>query len=170
MPGRKAVLLALASLGALAAGCGEEPPPPAEPAVAFDTATAWIRGGTDSTSLLVEVARTDAQHSYGLMARPSLDPNSGMIFLYDTVQADTTDGFWMFRTRMPLDIAFMDSTGVIVRILPMEPCQSELYATSCPTYAPRVPYRDALEVNRGWFTRHGIAEGAVVRLDSASAR
>ena len=170
MRGAKAALLTLAVLGAAAAGCGEEAPPPFQSAVPFDTATAWIRSGTDSTSLLVEVAHSEAQRSYGLMARPSLDPGSGMIFLYDTVQTDTTQGFWMFRTRMPLDIAFMDTTGAIVSILEMEPCQSDMYATSCPTYAPKVPYQNALEVNRGWFTQHGIAEGAVLRLDSTSAR
>jgi uncharacterized membrane protein (UPF0127 family) len=159
-----ALVLAVAVLS----GCQEKAEPPFVPAVTFDTATAWIRSGDDSTSLLVEVAKTDAQRSYGLMARPSLDPNSGMVFLYDTVQADTTQGFWMFRTRMPLDIAFTDSAGTIVRILQMEPCLSDLSAASCPTYAPRVSFRSALEVNRGWFTQHGVGEGSVVRVDSAS--
>jgi uncharacterized protein len=168
---RRTSLLGLA-LGALTmisvlAGCDKPEPAWVSP-VAFDTAQAWIRRANDSVPLLVEVARTEAQHSYGLMARPSLDPGSGMIFLYDTVQTDTTTGFWMFRTKMPLDIAFMDSADVIVRILAMEPCASDMYAASCPTYAPKVPYQNALEVNRGWFAEHGVAEGAVVRVDSAS--
>jgi uncharacterized membrane protein (UPF0127 family) len=163
--GRSALLLvACAAL----AGCGEEPEPAFTSPVAFDTATVWIRTGSDSTSLLVEVARTSAQRTYGLMARPALDPNSGMLFLYDSVQTPTS-GFWMFRTRMPLDIAFMDSTGMIVRTLAMEPCASDLYASSCPTYAPQVHWRDALEVNRGWFAERGIGEGSVVRLEGAGA-
>ena len=144
--------------------CADQGTPRASP-VAFDTARVWIRAGADSTGLLVEVSRTAAQRSYGLMARPSLDPESGMIFLYDSAQAGSS-GYWMFRTKMPLDIAFMDSAGVIGKVLSMEPCESELYATACPTYAPGVAYWSALEVNRGWFGEHGIGEGDTVRLES----
>jgi uncharacterized membrane protein (UPF0127 family) len=158
----RVLLLAVGLLG----GC-KEAEPAYEPAVVFDTATAWIRTATDSTRLLVELARTPAQKTYGLMVRPSLDPSSGMVFLYDSIQPGTA-GFWMFRTRFPLDIAYVDSAGVIVRILEMEPCQSDMYASSCPTYSPQVPYLNALEVNRGWFTQHGVGEGAVLRVDSAS--
>jgi uncharacterized membrane protein (UPF0127 family) len=158
-------LAAVLTLPTLAA-C-ERPEPEFVSPVAFDTATAWIRTGGDSTSLLVEVARTSAQKSYGLMARPSLDSTSGMIFVYDTIQSGES-GFWMFRTRMPLDIAFIDSAGVVVKLLAMDPCESEMYATACETYAPGVPYRSALEVNAGWFVVHGVGEGSVVRLEGAA--
>ena len=160
---RLAPLLAAAALAA----CGEEPEPAFVFPVPIDTTTAWIRTGGDSTSLLVEVARTSAQKAYGLMVRPSLDENSGMIFIYDTDQPDSA-GFWMFRTKIPLDIAFLDSAGVVLKLLAMDPCESELYASSCPTYAPGVPYRSALEVNAGWFVEHGVGEGSVVRVDSAA--
>ena len=158
----------LAGLGALVWGCSE-PEPAFEAAVAFDTATAWIHDDGDSTRLLVELARTPAQRSYGLMVRPALDSASGMVFLYDSIQPPDA-GFWMFRTRIPLDIAFMDSAGVVVKTLTMVPCESDLYAAQCPTYAPEVPYQSALEVNRGWLAAHGVEEGAVVRVDSASGR
>ena len=95
----------------LCAACAEQEAPWAPP-VAFDTARVMIRGGPDSVGLLVEVSRTAAQQSFGLMSRPSLDPESGMIFLYDSAQAGSS-GYWMFRTKMPLDIAFMDSAGAI---------------------------------------------------------
>ena len=137
--------------------------------VAFDTATAWIHVGADSTSVLVELARTEAQKTYGLMARPTLDPNSGMVFLYDSIQPGE-NGFWMWRTRMPLDIAFIDTGGVIVRTLSMEPCASDIYSESCESYLPNIPYRSALEVNKGWFATHGVGEGALVRLDTLSGR
>ena len=154
------LLTVLASV--LCAACAEQETPWAPP-LAFDTARVMIRGGPDSTGLLVEVSRTAAQRSFGLMSRPSLDPESGMIFLYDSPQAGSS-GYWMFRTKMPLDIAFMDSAGVIGRVLSMEPCESELYAAACPTYAAGVDYWSALEVNRGWFAEHGVGEGDTVRL------
>ena len=117
--------------------------------------------------VLVELAKTGAQHTFGLMARPTLDANSGMIFAYDSIQPPQA-GFWMWRTKIPLDIAFMDSTGVMLRILTMQPCPSDMYASSCDTYVPKVPYRSALEVNAGFFAKHGVGEGA--KLEVAGAR
>jgi uncharacterized protein len=152
------ILIALATL----CGCEKAEPAWVSP-VPFDTATAWIHVGADSTPVLVELAETPAQKTYGLMARPSLDRNSGMVFLYDSIQSGDA-GFWMWRTKMPLDIAFLDSTGVIRRTFTMQPCASDMYATSCDNYLPKVPYRSALEVNAGWFAEHGIGEGARVTI------
>lgn len=158
---RRMLLTVLASV--FCGACAEQEASWAPP-VAFDTARVWIRAADDSAGLLVEVSRTAAQRSFGLMSRPLLDPESGMLFLYDSVQAGSS-GYWMFRTKMPLDIAFMDSAGEIEKVLSMEPCQSELYAAACPTHAPGVDYWSALEVNRGWFAEHGIGEGDTVRLE-----
>lgn len=158
--------MALAPLLALAsAGCGEKPAvADAPPPVTWDTAQVVIRHGGDSTRVLVEVSDTDARRSYGLMERHALDPESGMIFTYGAGQPGTA-GYWMFRTRIPLDIAFADSAGAIVKILPMVPCVSDLHADACATYAPGSSYWSALEVNQGFFARHGIAEGDTVRLE-----
>ena len=92
----------------------------------------------------------------------ALDPGSGMIFVWDSVRGPDA-AFYMWRTRMPLDIAFMDGAGVVRRILAMEPCPS-LYVEACPTYPPGVEYRSALEVNRGWFAEHGLGVGSKITL------
>jgi uncharacterized membrane protein (UPF0127 family) len=160
------LLAALAALTVLTA-CKREPAYVSP--VVFDTAKAFIlTTGGDSVPLLLELARSEAQHTFGLMARPSLDSASGMAFLYDTVQAGSA-GFWMWRTRMPLDIAFMDSTGVMLTMFTMQPCASDVYASSCDTYLPNVPYRSALEVNAGFFARHGVDKGARLVVQGASA-
>lgn len=125
--------------------------------VTFDTARVWIHGDADSTDLLVEVARSEAQQSRGLSGRDTLDPDAGMLFVFDEVRPDTA-GFWMWRTRMPLDIAFLDRDGVILEVLTMEPCEAR-HRDACPIYAPGVPYWFALEVNEGWFGRRGIDVG-----------
>ncbi len=155
----------MAALLALSfAACKEAEPPYVSP-VTWDTAQVVIAGAADTARLLVEISDTEARKSYGLMARPSLNPESGMLFTYDSAQAGDR-AFWMFRTKMPLDIAFIDSAGAIGRILEMVPCESELYAEACPRYEPSVPYWSALEVNQGWFGRHGIAEGDTVRVET----
>ena len=61
----------------------------------------------------VEVARTDAQQTQGLMNRQSLAPDRGMIFPYDP---PVPASFWMKNTLIPLDIIFIRSDGTIARI------------------------------------------------------
>lgn len=153
--GRAAPAL-LVALGACAL-----PAPP--PAAAFGAATVWIRHGADSTRLAVEVASTPEQHEIGLSGRDSLAVHSGMLFVFETPRY-SGDGFWMWRTRIPLDVAFLDSAGVVLRIMSMEPCAA-LTQEECPGYYPGVGYAAALEVNRGWFAARGIAAGAVVRVE-----
>ncbi len=145
----------------LGGGCGREEAVWVSP-VAFDTAVASIRTDSGSVRLLVETARSPDQRSFGLMLRPRLDPGSGMIFLYDSVQSEGA-AFWMWRTRVPLEIAFLDSAGTVVRVLQMEPCTS-VYLEGCEVYEPGVPYWSALEVNRGWFEANGVGVGAVVEV------
>lgn len=136
--------------------------------IAFESTRLRIVTGSDTVSVHVEVARTSAQKSQGLMERQSMPDSAGMLFVYNENQpADA--GFWMYRTRIPLDIAFADSNGVIVSIRQMEPCTARL-AAGCPTYAPGAEYRYALEVNRGFFERRRIRPGSRILLGDALAR
>lgn len=130
--------------------------------VGFDSTRLRIATGRDTVTVIVEVARTSAQKTQGLMERQMLADSTGMLFVYTSNQpADA--GFWMYRTRIPLDIAFADSSGVIVAIRQMEPCVARL-AAGCPAYTPGAEYRYALEVNLGFFARHGIRVGSRILL------
>ena len=131
--------------------------------VAFDTADVWVVQDGDSSHLVVELAESEQQKQFGLSRRPALDPESGMLFLFDSVRAPT-EGFWMWQTRIPLDIAFVDSTGVVRAVLSMEPCTAT-YAEACTPYEPGVAYHSALETNEGWFARKGYGPGARVRVE-----
>ncbi|WP_075880736.1 DUF192 domain-containing protein [Vreelandella massiliensis] len=112
--------------------------------------------------LSVEVAQTHAQRQKGLMGRAVLHADHGMLFTYEHEQS-AYHGFWMYRTLIPLDIAFIDGEGVIVAIKTMLPCESSS-PSACRSYAPGKPYRAALEVNAGYFAKRGIAEGDCVTL------
>jgi uncharacterized membrane protein (UPF0127 family) len=112
--------------------------------------------------LKLELAVRPEQRSMGLMERRRLADNAGMLFVYDTIQPGDA-GFWMYRTRIPLDIAFLDSTGVIRAVRAMTPCPTTI-AQGCPNYTPDVPYRYALEVNAGFLARHGIGVGDALLL------
>ncbi|MFO7892318.1 MAG: DUF192 domain-containing protein [Longimicrobiales bacterium] len=158
-------LLPSALLGALAAallvaGCGDDGgggEVPAEPLVAFDTTQVRIETDADTIAMTVEMAETEAQRSYGLMERDSLPADRGMLFLYPEPQ-DSSRGFWMYRTLIPLDIAFLDGDGRIVAIRTMQPCTSPNPRT-CRIYSPGVSFRGGLEANAGWFAEHGVEVG-----------
>jgi uncharacterized protein len=126
--------------------------------MAFDTATVHVASGKDTLTVHAEVARSAEQRTMGLMERRSLPDTAGMLFLYDNDQPANA-GFWMFRTRIPLDIAFADSTGRIVAIQHMLPCEAQLSA-GCPSYEPGQTYRVALEVNAGLLARRGVTVGS----------
>ena len=108
--------------------------------------------------LVAEVAATVQTRTIGLMNRFSLQPDHGMLFVFDEPQRQV---FWMKNTYTPLSIAFIDAGGRIVNIEDMAP-QTE---TTHPSSRP-VLY--ALEMKKGWFAQRGIGAGDRVEgLDKA---
>jgi uncharacterized membrane protein (UPF0127 family) len=104
-----------------------------------------------------EVAATPGERMLGLMNRPSLAPNAGMLFVFERPGVHC---FWMRNTRIPLSIAFVDDDGSIVNIADMEPFDE------ASNHCPAKPVRYALEMNRGWFAKRGILAGARLRADA----
>jgi len=105
--------------------------------------------------LSVEVAFTSASRARGLMFRPSLPADRGMLFVY---REPALVSFWMKDTSIPLDIAFADGEGVIFQMETMTPY-------SLDSYLSQKPARYALEVNRGWFAAQGVRVGDHLVLD-----
>lgn len=132
------------------------------PVVPLDSGRVVVRSGAGPAELSVEIAETDEQRRIGLMERAEVPDGEGMLFTWD-VDQKAEAGFWMFRTRVPLDVAFIDAAGSIVAIRRMQPCASK-YAQGCPLYTAGAPFRWALEVGAGWFERHGVAAGDRVEL------
>jgi len=138
--------------------CSEKPAyPEDERILPFDSTDVRIVSDRDTVIVRAELALSSEQKTLGLMERRRLSNNAGMLFVYDSTQPSDA-GFWMYRTRIPLDIAFIDSAGVIRAILAMLPCETTV-PQGCATYPPNVPYRYALEVNAGFFQTHSIAVG-----------
>jgi uncharacterized membrane protein (UPF0127 family) len=96
----------------------------------------------DGASLTVAVADTPALRGTGLMFVEDLEDLDGMLFVFER---DTSGGFWMKNTLLPLDIAFFDVDGRFVDGFVMEPCTTE----ECPAYFPEGSYRYALEMEEG---------------------
>ena len=144
-----------------------EPEPAASPSSlrpseGFGTAAITLTDGDERIPMPVWVAADEASRQRGLMARESIPPDAGMLFVFD---APTVGGFWMKDTLIPLSIAFIDEGGQVVQILDMQPCTAD----PCDIYTPDPanPYRYALEANLGYFDDHGIAPGWSADLDDA---
>lgn len=127
----------------------------------YDDATLEIATADgERHQLAVKVAATREQQLHGLMEVEEVPDGTGMWFVFDEPR---TSGFWMYSTLVPLSIAYVDTDGVIVDVLDMEPCPAEA-GRDCPSYPPDAPYRFALEVPQGWFAEHGIAAGDQVTV------
>ena len=100
----------------------------------------------------VEIANTNESRRKGLMFRTRLAASSGMIFIFANEQPIS---MWMRNTHIPLSVAFIDARGRIVNIEQMEPETEE-------THSSNGPVKYALEMNQGWFEKHGIASGSYV--------
>jgi hypothetical protein len=114
-----------------------------------DTAlkTTQLRMGPHT--LKVEVAATDPQREKGLMMRPKLGQNDGMLFIFDE---PAYHAMWMKNTLIPLSVAFVDAQGVILNILDMEPQTLDTHAAAGPAVY-------AIETNKGWFAAKKIKAG-----------
>jgi len=103
--------------------------------------------------LSVEVASTPGTRETGLMNRFSLQPDHGMLFVFEAPQPLA---FWMKDTYIPLSIAFVDRNGRILNIEDMRP-QDEA------THWSKGEALYAIEMRQGWFAAKGIAAGDAVR-------
>ncbi|MBC8043807.1 MAG: DUF192 domain-containing protein [Rhizobacter sp.] len=134
------------------AGCGQKPSSGLPPPTA-QSALNRIQLRIDTATVSLEVADDDLERQNGLMFRESLREDEGMIFIFPDSERRS---FYMRNTFMPLDIAYIDSSGRITDILQMAPRQEE------PTYDSSVPVPFAIELNVGWFERHRIGIGAKI--------
>ncbi|MFO7993366.1 MAG: DUF192 domain-containing protein [Marinobacter sp.] len=118
--------------------------------------------------ITIEVATSADERSRGLMEREALAPDSGMLFVYSE-QRRADHGFWMYRTLIPLDIAYLDRKGIIGAVRQMEPCPSD-QGRDCPTYRAGVPFYLALEMNQGFFESQGIRVGDRLSMEPSDCR
>lgn len=154
----KRSLAGLVILSFLLAACSDRTSgPQPEPSPTFRKGTAIIETDSGAVMVEIEVADSPQLHQIGLMHRESLAEDAGMLFLFFQ---DTQGSFYMKDTLIPLSIAFFDRDGVILKILDMEPCESE----PCRSYLPGVTYRGALEVNQGAFEEWGVEVGDRIRV------
>ena len=109
---------------------------------------------TISKKIKVEVAKTPIERTTGLMYRKNIDPDSGMLFVFNN---KSKLSFWGANTYMPLDIAFIDDNK-IVEIKKIVPLSTK--SVKCD-----IPCDTALEVVSNFFESNGIKVGNSVAIN-----
>lgn len=106
-----------------------------------------IRLGT--TSYRIELADTPQQRQQGLMHRPNIAPNQGMLLVYP---APGDHRIWMKNVLIPLRVYWIDAAFTVISEQRLEPCPGP----PCPVYGAA---RDSLFVLELGDYRHPLAPG-----------
>lgn len=149
---RYLIFSALILLSGCGAGSDAEPAEDTYPDIPFrtDGTLSFVRDGEVIQTIAIEVADTDSSRTRGLMQRPSLPVDSGMLFIFPDEQQRA---FWMANTPLSLDIMYIRADSSILSIA--------RYTT--PFSGASIPSNGlaqfVLEVVAGYTDSVGITEG-----------
>ena len=108
------------------------------------------------TVLQVEVMVKDEDRAMGLMFRPSLPKDRGMLFIFERPDFH---GIWMKNCRFPIDIVWLDEERKVVHLAEsVPPCKAE----PCPVYNPLRRAAYVVELNAGQAKREKAVLGAAI--------
>ena len=106
--------------------------------------------------ITAELALTFKQMQTGMMFRTNLTESDSMLFVFSTPHRAS---FWMANTKIPLSAAYIDPDGVILEIHPLQPEDTNAVEAA----SDRVQF--VLETSQGWFDRHHVGVGALIRTE-----
>lgn len=121
------------------------------------TIKVWV----GAEELISEMAVSPVQYETGMMFRTNMAENEAMIFVLPYVQKAS---FWMANCPYPLSVAYINTDGKIEEIHPLEPFNTNSVVANATNI------RFALETRQGWFDRHHISAGAVLRTERGSLK
>jgi len=110
-------------------------------------------------TILLEVAQSQPQRSQGLMFRPALPDNQGMLFPWDPPQPVR---MWMMNVSVPLDMLFIRNGHVVGVAAQVPPCTRH----PCPTYGLFRQVVDyVLELRAGRIAELGVKSGDPIHFE-----
>ncbi|NQW16045.1 MAG: DUF192 domain-containing protein [Chloroflexi bacterium] len=120
--------------------------------------------GDEEFEVEAEIADNTLQRVQGYMCRSEIAEGTGMWF---ELPAESTNGFWMFNTYVPLDIIYFDATDVAVDAVTLPPCprlgsetdnawRSRCASESEQFGSSKYPHLNVLELPAGWLASQGF--------------
>jgi uncharacterized membrane protein (UPF0127 family) len=104
--------------------------------------------------LQTEVMVSDEDRQMGLMFRPSLPLDHGMLFIF--AQPDF-HAIWMKNCKFRIDIVWLDAHRKVVHVAPrVPPCEAE----PCPVYQPLQRASYVVELNAGQASKEKTVVGS----------
>ena len=122
-------------------------------AIVCDPGKIEIVTGQGNQTFSIEIADEPQEQARGLMFRPSMPADAGMLFIFDPPRPTS---FWMRNTMIPLDMIFIDDTGAVDSIAERTDTYSEQVSSS------QGDVRAVLEINGGLSRQLGIGPGTQV--------
>jgi len=104
----------------------------------------------DGFAVTAELAVTTEERQLGLMFRKKINPDQGMLIVFER---ENFYSIWMKNMKIPLDLLSLDGKKRIVHIeRNVPPCKEE----PCPSYSSRFPAMYVLELKAGSVNEHKL--------------
>jgi uncharacterized membrane protein (UPF0127 family)/predicted small lipoprotein YifL len=164
------VFFLLAALVTALAGCSKTPAgtPPSTSSAPADVDPIyghWLHAQTnlptikltiDNQELTAEICRQQLEIATGMMFRTNMLETQGMIFVFSDAEPRS---FYMRNCSVALSAAYISPSGKILQIIDMKPFDQR----GIPSESSNIQF--VLEVPQGWFSRHNIGPGAIIRTE-----
>jgi uncharacterized membrane protein (UPF0127 family) len=111
--------------------------------------------------LQTEVMVKDEDRAMGLMFRPSLSLDHGMLFTFG--QPDF-HGIWMKNCKFPIDILWLDEGKKVVHLDEAVPPCTAKEDKNCPVYYPLSRASYVVEINAGQARREKAVVGSSLKF------
>ncbi|AAX17162.1 DUF192 domain-containing protein [Borrelia hermsii] len=109
----------------------------------------------NNTKFFVKLAFDELTRTKGYMGTKNINENNGMLFIF---KKEKNLSFWMKDTPVPLEIAYINSAGIIKEIYSLVPFSKRIVNS-------RYKVKYALEVPEGSFSKFKIKVGDKVNFN-----
>lgn len=106
-----------------------------------------------------ELMVSDEDRQMGLMFRPSLPADRGLLFVFEN---SDFHGIWMKNCRFPIDIVWLDENRKVVHVAEsVPPCKKD----PCPVYLPQQRASYVVEIGARQARKEKALIGSAVSFD-----
>ena len=148
------------------AGCGKAAPPEPKPMTMDDLLPKHAQPKLPTMKIYLgaetfdaELALTEQEEMTGMMFRTNIQDSDAMLFVLPTTQQAN---FWMKNCPESISAAYISPDGVIQEIHHLEKNDTNGVISATDNI------RFVLETSDGWFTRHNIGTGTLIRTEKGS--